>query len=363
MPLVQVDLGVSTSEVMLATTAFLLGVAGGQFVFGGLSDRWGRRRLLIAGLAVFTIASAGAALAPAIPALLVARLAQGLAAAAPLVLSKAIVRDLTEGADAIRSMSVMTAAAGMLNILAPVLGGVATAFAGWRATHSILALVGVLATVAAWRWIPETLPAEARGATTGVARWRVAALLRNRPFVLFAATQALSYAAMISYVSASPFIFQDMLGFDSAAYGLLFAANVAAIAAVAYGVNRVFSGVRPPRLVAVACLISAVGAGAVVAAWSFDAPTVVTVLAITTAVAPLGANAPNLAGLALSLVSRPAGTAAALLGVIQFAAGAAVAPVVGSFGARTPVPAMTLLGVLSLAAVATVWAASRAQRA
>ena len=162
LPALGAALGTSAGAAQWTLSGFLLGFAFGQLLLGPASDRLGRRPVLIAGLVVYALAGAAAAAAPAIGTLILLRLLQGFGACAGVVISRAVVRDVFEGAEAVSRQSFLGAAATLAMLLAPIIGAVLLSGLGWRATYGALAVAGVALLVAAAMLQPETLPASRR---------------------------------------------------------------------------------------------------------------------------------------------------------------------------------------------------------
>jgi MFS transporter, DHA1 family, multidrug resistance protein len=345
--------GVSASTMQLTLTAFLIGIACGQLVFGPLSDRFGRRGPLLIGAGLCAAAAIAAALAPSATVLVLARLAQGLAGSAAMVIGKAIVRDRTAGADTTAVLSVTTVATGVLNIFAPITGGFLAGAFGWRGTLWFIAVAATALFVLVLLVVPETLERERRSAD-GL-RWlgvpEIVGHLRNRRFVMFVVIQSGSYGTLMAYVASSPFVYQNVLGFDATTYGILFAVNSLCAVSVNFFVNRFLRRFGSINLVTWGLGLSMLGTAVTAVAYALDAPAVVLAACITCSMAPLGMNGPNLVGLSLNQVTRSVGAAAAAIGFLQFCTGSIVSPVVGLFGDATLWPqvvAMTLLAGTSM---------------
>lgn len=342
------ELGVSPSTMQLSISTFLVGVAVGQLVFGPLSDRLGRRMPLIVGVAVAAAAAVVAALAPGAEVLIAARLVQGLAASAASALGKAITRDRTSGRETTDVLAMTAVGAGVLNLISPVIGGQLAQAFGWRgplwfiAGYSVLVLVIVVVT------LPETHLAENRDRTTRLLGLpSILRHLRNRPFMFWVLVQAGSFGALMAYVASSAFVYQNVLGFDAATYGMLFAVNLACGVVCNFVANRFLRHLGSRRLVALGLSLSMVGTVLVALGVVLGAPAGVTAAFMTLSMAPIMLNGPNLVGLALNEVTRWTGSAAAVIGFVQFLSGAIVSPFVGLWGTATIVPMVATMAALS----------------
>jgi DHA1 family bicyclomycin/chloramphenicol resistance-like MFS transporter len=208
-------------------SAFLFGFAGGQILWGPLSDRLGRRPVLLTGLALFTLATLACALAPSIEALTAARAVQALGASGPIVLGRAMVRDLYEGPRAGRELARMGMIMGLVPAVAPVLGGVLQQAFGWRSTFvASLAFAAVLAVVVGLL-LPETLKARSREPLSLLAIIKgFGTLLQNRAYRVYVALTALAYGGLFAFISGSSFVLIGIHGLTPAQYGLSFGFGV-----------------------------------------------------------------------------------------------------------------------------------------
>ncbi len=208
-------------------SAFLFGFAGGQILWGPLSDRLGRRPVLLTGLALFTLATLACALAPSIEALTAARAVQALGASGPIVLGRAMVRDLYEGPRAGRELARMGMIMGLVPAVAPVLGGVLQQAFGWRSTFvASLAFAAVLAAVVGFL-LPETLRTRSREPLSLLAIIRgFGTLLQNRAYRVYVGLTALAYGGLFAFISGSSFVLIGIHGLTPAQYGLSFGFGV-----------------------------------------------------------------------------------------------------------------------------------------
>ncbi|GAA4058714.1 multidrug effflux MFS transporter [Actinomadura miaoliensis] len=348
------DLSTGTSTAQLTLTSCVVGLALGQAVAGPLSDAWGRRRPLMIGLAAYAVASLLCVAAPSVQTLIALRLVQGMAGAAGIVIARAIVRDRYDGVAAARFFSTLMLVNGLAPILAPVLGGQLLRVTPWPGVFAVLAGIGVALLLAALAGLEETLPPERRAtggvrATLGTFR----SLLADRAFVGYAAALGLSFAAMFTYISGSPFVLQDVYGLSPQAFSAVFGVNALGIVAAGQVSGRLAGRVPLRRLLGVGLAIETAGAVALVAAVLAGAGLAAVLPALFLVVAAQGLVMPNATALALS--GRPpgvAGSASALIGVGQFALGGAAAPLAGIAGPDTAVPMTVTIGAVALAAVA-----------
>jgi DHA1 family bicyclomycin/chloramphenicol resistance-like MFS transporter len=205
------DLHTWPSAAQLTLTTCLAGLAIGQIVAGPLSDRFGRQGPMRLGIAVYAAASVLCAFAPSVAVLLPLRLLQGLAGAAGIVISRAIVRDLATGETAARLFASLTVVNGVAPIAAPVVGAQLLQVTSWRGVFVVLAAIGVALLLASTVFLEESLPVARRRPAglrpLGIALREVAS---DRAFVGYALAGGCNFAAMFAYIAASPFVLQDI---------------------------------------------------------------------------------------------------------------------------------------------------------
>jgi DHA1 family bicyclomycin/chloramphenicol resistance-like MFS transporter len=295
-----------------------------------------------------------AALAPSVEVLIAARFVQALAGAAGMVLGRAIISDVAVGREAARAFSLMMMVVATAPIVAPIAGSLLATSIGWRgilwavfAATAVMLVAGVLL-------VPESHPRERRAharALNAGARPVVVAL-RSRAYVGNTLAFALSFGALMAYMSASPFVFQVMAGLSPVAYGVLYgvialvlvaSSAVSARLTAKHAVGRLLGLGLTVLVVSTLTLLALVLAG-VPAIW-FAAPIVV-------ADASMGLILGNASSLALGAVPHVVGTASAILGTVQFALGAAVTPLVSISGETTAVPLAIIMATSALLACA-----------
>lgn len=352
LPEVSEQLGVSASQVQVTLTACLVGLAFGQMIAGPLSDSYGRRRPLLVGLALFSLASLGCAAAPSIVVLDLMRLVQGLCGAAGIVVARAIVRDRWSGIAAARIYAALMAAVSIGPILAPTIGATLLGVTDWRGLFVVLGGFGGLLLLGSALWIPETLEPAARRPvgmreTLGVMR----RLMADRVFAGYTLGSALAFGALFAYISGSSFVFQDVFGVSAQGYGLLFGLNGVALLLATLANHRLVGRVSSSALLYAGMLVMLAGGVllTIVVVAGIGLAGVIPTLFL--AVAGLGFVPSNSVALALEPHGEVAGTASALIGVIQFLVGAVAAPIPGIAGASALPMA---LGIVGFAAAALV---------
>jgi DHA1 family bicyclomycin/chloramphenicol resistance-like MFS transporter len=351
-PEMTAELHSSASGIQLTLTAFFIGAGAGQLVFGPLSDARGRKGPLIIGMGVCAVASLAAAVAPTIATLVAARAVQGFAGSAGVVIGRAVIADLAHGAAAARAFNLMMVVNGIAPVVAPLAGGFLAGPIGWRGILFAVFGFAALTVLAAVVVIPESNPeakrAERRAARSAAGRTG----LTGRAFLANALSFAFAFAGMMAYISASPFLYQSLMGLGEVAYGLAFGLNALALTAVsAVSARLVRRGVAPLRLAGVglgAMVGAAIALGALVGAGA-DAGWFA--LPVCAAVASLGLVFGNATAAALGAVPHAAGRASAVLGALQFGLGGLASPLVGLGGERSAVPLAVVLGSASALAL------------
>jgi DHA1 family bicyclomycin/chloramphenicol resistance-like MFS transporter len=352
LPEVTRSLHAPAATVQLTLTACLAGMALGQLVVGPMSDKWGRRRPLIVGLVVYVVATALCALAPNVELLVAFRLAQGLAGAAGIVIARAVVRDLYDGMAMARFFSTLMLISGVAPVVAPLIGGQILRTTDWRGVFVLLTAVGIALTALVWTKIPETLePAQRHGGGVGDALRAMRALVADRVFTGYTLAGGFTFAALFAYISASPFVLQEIYGASPQTFSLLFGINSVGLVIVGQingkilvgrvGLDKVLAtGLTLITLAATALLLLTTGVFG-------KAGLVPVAAALFVLMSAMGLALPNTQALALMRVRHAAGSASALLGTTSFLIGAIASPLVGIAGEHTAVP----MAVVQLAAV------------
>ncbi|MFU8874551.1 multidrug effflux MFS transporter [Micromonospora sp. SL4-19] len=353
LPAITTDLHTTSAAVQLTLTGTLAGLALGQLLIGPLSDAVGRRAPLLAGIGLHIVASLLCAIAPNIGMVGTLRVLQGLGVAASSVVAMAVVRDLFSGAAFAKLFSRLMLVMGAAPILAPTLGSALLRWSDWRGVFVALAVFGVLLITVAAFGLEETLPPERRrhGGVSATVR-DYGTLLRDRTFVGLVLVAGLAMAALFAYVAGSSFVFQQQYGLDEQQFGLAFGAGAVGLITATQLNVRLLRRYTPQRI-----LVTALGVGTaagvvllVVAATGFGGLAGI-LAALWVVLAAAGLALPNAPALALSRHGEAAGTAAALLGAVQFGVGAVAAPVLGALGTGSVAMAAVVAGGMVAATV------------
>jgi len=358
LPAVGADLGASAAAVQLTISGVLIGGALGQLVVGPLSDRYGRRRPALIGIAVHIVASVLCAAAPGIFPLVGFRVLQGVGNSAATVVAMAVVRDRFSGSTAARVLSRLMLIIGVAPLFAPTVGGVIANLAGWRAVFVALAVLGVVIGLAVRRWLPETLPVERRRATGPVGALRgYRDLLRDRHFVALAVLPGLGMAVLMSYVAGSPYVLREGFGLSANQFSALFAINGLGLVTGAQINGWLVQRMAPIRILRAALpaaillaltllVVAHTGAGGLIGL----------LVPLWFLLAVNGFVPPNASALALTRHGERAGTAAALIGSLQAGVAGVVSPLVGVLGEDAAAMATVMLGSLLVATAVLTFA-------
>ncbi len=349
-PAIEASLGGQPGTAQITLATWFAGLAVGQLTQGSLSDRFGRRGPLILGTALYTLASAGCALAPDLLTLSVLRFVAAVGGSASMVIPRAVVRDLADGHAAAHLMSRLMLVMGVAPILAPTLGGLVLGVAPWHVIFWLMVAYGAVCCGLVWRFLPDTLEPSRRirlGAAGLVARY--AGVLRDRVFLAYALMGGFGMFGMFAYIGGSPPVLIQRYAFTPAQYGMLFGCSAGAF---------ILSSQINPRLLPRFGSARVIRAG--VTAYFAAAATLLgcavlqvggvfgVVLPVVVAMGSMGFVMPNAAVGALSRHAGQAGSASAMMGTLQFCLAAASGVLVGvlSDGTARPMAAMMLAGAV-----------------
>lgn len=362
LPALGQELGATIAQTQLTLTAGILGLALGQVVAGPSSDALGRRRPLLIGLAAFALSSLLGVVAPSVGTLTLLRFVQGVTGAAGIVIALAVVSDLYAGVAQARLYALLTQVSGLAPIIAPVIGSQLLTFTSWRGIFVALALMGVGLWIGAASSLRETLPVQRRQRGGIAATLRgLRSLLGDRRYIGFALSAGFAFAAGIVYISSSPFILQNLYEVSPQFMGGVFAVNALGLVLMAQVSSRLVGRFSPHTLLGWGVASIAIGGVSLLLIAVSGIGLIGLLVSLFVIVSSLGLIAPNATALALSNTPT-AGSAAALLGVLQFSIGAVIAPVVGMAGDESAVPMATAIAGFGFATLVTFHLLSRQDR-
>ena len=352
LPSIGQDLGTTTSAVQMSLFVFFLALAVGQIFVGPISDMFGRKAPIYAGLALFAAGGVGAALAPSIEWLIAFRFIQGLGATTGMVVPRAIVRDLHTGAEAARLMSLLMLVFSVSPILAPLAGSIVIEALGWRAVFWFVTAAAFIG-MALLSSIRETRPAEQRiGSSFGGALAAYKVLMRDRTFLGLTFIGSFGIASFFIYLASSSFVLIDHYGLSPALYSVAFSVNAVAFFAMAQLTGPLTERFGLARVVRVAVAGYAATALILLAAMAGGAQGLeVLVVGLFVSFGFLGLVIPSTAVLAMEEHGEIAGTASALMGTLQFVTGAVAMGLSGLFFDGSPLPMVAGIAVAAVVAL------------
>jgi len=322
LPAIASGLAASAEAVQLSITVFLAGFSLGMLFYGPISDRYGRRPVMLSGIALFAAASLACMLVTAVEQLIVARFVQALGGGAASVLARAVVRDVYTPTEAIRKLSLMAMVTAIAPLLAPLLGSLLLVQFGWRGTFAAVVLWGMLSLLVVWFQLPETLPVDQRGQLPLSRAFAIYGSLLVDPVALgLMLAGGMSFAAMFAYITASPFYFIELHGFSPFAYGLLFASNAVGIFAANYLNSRLVKSKGPAVMAGLGSGLGFLGALLLWLAAGVNDALPAVILGLFVVVSMTGLLGANCVGLLMARYPQNAGAAAALFGASQFGLG------------------------------------------
>lgn len=356
LPVLGMEFGASAGHVQLSVASFFLGLAVGQGFYGPLSDRFGRTRPLYAGLLLFVLASIGCALAPSMDFLIVVRFFQALGACSGQVISRAVVRDLFEPREAVQVFSLLVLVMGVSPVLAPLLGGQILQWFPWRTIFWVIAILGTMGLIGSLVRLKETHHAQLKSLHVGNVLRTYADLLTDRGFLGYVLTGGMAMAGMFAYIVGSPYVFMEHFQVTASRFGLFFGINALGLVLAAQLnarlVRHFASDVIIRKVLAVqvvtGCLLFA-------GAWSgyLQLYGVATLLFVY--VSSVGCLFPNITAMAMAPQGTRAGSASAMIGVIQFVLAAVSASLIGAANSGAAVPMAVVIGVCSVLAMVLYW--------
>lgn len=352
LPAVTDSLNANASLTQLSITTCLLGLAFGQLIFGPLSDFQGRRNPLLVTLIFYAISSVLCAISPNIWFFVIVRFMQGLTASAGMVIARAAARDLYEGKELTKFVALLAIVMGAAPILSPIFGGIILNWTTWQVIFYILALIGAIMFVAVLSFLPETLPEEKRtkGSLFAVVT-SFGALFKDRVFVGIAFSQAFVSTSMFAYIAASPFVLQNIYGVTPQQFSLIFGLNGVGLILLAQISGRLANYFDENNLLYFGILQSLFGSILLIFVVFFTWPLWTIMLALFLVVSSSGIVNTMSFSLGMNRQGERAGSASAFLGILPFAGGAVVSPLVGVLGEDNAIPlgvVILICGILAL---------------
>jgi len=352
LPALTSDLNANVAQVQLTLSVFLFGFAFAQLLYGPLADRFGRRPVVIGGLLVFLVATAGCAQSESIEALIFWRLLQALGGSAGPVLGRAMVRDIYGPRDAGRVLSYVGAAMGLAPALAPIVGGYLIVLYGWQAPFVMLALYGLVMLLIVYTKLPETLAAELRQPFELLPTLRnYRRLLSDRVFVGHCATLACMYGALFAFISGSSFVIVDYFGVAQQHFGYYFTILVAGYIGGTFAGGKLSHRYTGHQLLRAGSWLALLAAALMVAISVIELYQLVLVMvSVALCSAAVGIIMPQAMAGGLAPYPQMAGTAASAMGFIQMITAGLAGVAVGHFHDGSPAPMLLVTAAMAVLA-------------
>jgi|SRR5690606_17682105 len=341
-PLIAEEFNTDLSNIQLSLSSFLVGIALGQIFYGPLTDRFGRKKPLYAGLIIYCLASIFCALSINAEQLIYLRLFQALGSCAGMVISRAVVRDLYRPQDAAKVFSLLMLIMGVAPILAPVAGGVVSSLFGWRAIFWILSIISGLSFILMFFFLKETHE-EVVPLNTQTIFKNYGLIIRDRSFIANALGLAFTNAGMFSYITGSSFVFVEHFGVGPTTFAWIFGLNAAGIIGASQLNGLLLSRFKANSILQSVLIYGAFAGLLLFTAGNVNPPMIVICLGLFLYLPTMGIVGPNASALALSNQKKLAGSASALLGTVQFTISGMMSALVSTFHDGTIRPMCTMI--------------------
>ncbi len=349
-PAIALDLNTTIDQVQLSLTAYLVGIAAGQLLYGPLLDRFGRKRPLYVGLTVYILASIGCAFTESIHALILMRFLQALGGCAGIVSAQALVRDIFPVSKTAQAFALITLVISVSPMIAPTVGGYVTAHIGWQYVFAILATITLLILIASYFFLPK-----GRGADPSVSLKPKAVarnfytVIRNPQFLVYAVTGGIASAAPFAYIAGSPSVFMNLYGLTEQQYGWVFALLAFAMIGSTQLNHIILKKFTSEQVIRFALFYQTFMGLLLVAGVYFELFNVYTLVAMMFVFfAGQGITGPNATALSLAPFSKQAGSASALFGSWRLGAGGIISAIVSLFHNNTALPMVATMAACAV---------------
>lgn len=351
----------SVQTVALSLSSFFIGISLGQLLYGPLLDRYGRKKPLYIGLALYLVATFVCMQAKDIHTLIVLRFIQAVGSCAAQVAAMAMVRDLFQPKESAKVFSLLLLVLGASPMIAPTAGGYIVVNFGWRTIFLVLLILGTLVTLLTIFFLPESFPADNNfSLKPRPIINNFISVIREPQFLVYALVESLAFAGLFAYVSGSPIVFMDIFHVDKKTYGWIFALLSVAFIGLSQFNSLLLKKYSSENIIRVALsaqvIVGALFLAGNLAGWYGLPQTIFFIFLFLTC---LGFTNPNAAALSLAPFTKNAGSASALLGAIQMGIGALAALAIGAFSNGTANPMIAIMAISSLAALLILIAGKR----
>jgi DHA1 family bicyclomycin/chloramphenicol resistance-like MFS transporter len=356
-PAIARDLNTTAAKVSQSLSGFFVGISLGQLLYGPLLDRFGRKKPLFIGLAVYILASAGCAVATTIEQLIFLRVIQAIGSCAATVASVAMVRDLFPVSESAKVFSLLLLVVGFSPMIAPTAGGYVTDAFGWHAVFIILTIMGVAILAATVLWLPDSYkPDKTLSLKPRPIIMNFLEVFREPQFYTYSITGAIAFAGLFAYVSGSPIVFMEVFKIDGKVYGWIFAFLSVGFIGSGQINTLMLRRFTSEQIINVALICQAViGLTFLAAALNDSLTLTATLVFLFLFLCCVGYTYPNAAALSLAPFTRNAGSASALMGAFQMGAGTLISIAISLFEEPSIIPMVTAMaGSATLALIVLV---------
>ena len=354
-PALEADFQTTAAAIQLTLTGTMVGFALGQLIVGPLSDKLGRRVPLLCVTALHVLSSTAAAIAPTLELLSAARVFMGIGAAAGGVVAMAIVRDLFGGRRLVVMLSRLALVSGVAPVAAPLVGSGLLTVMPWRGIFVVLAAYGAVMLIASLFLVPETLPKARRRDSGSATVWqRYRSVLSDRIFIGVLIIGGMTFSGLFSYLSSSSFLFQQTYGFDPQQYGVLFAVNSLGVVLGVQTASRLAARFGPQWVMAVSTAVLVIAGATIIVTDQLGLGLWGTVVPLFFFITACGFTFPCVQVLALDRHGRAAGTAASLIGAVNFGVAGFISPLAAWISGGSGITATTMASVMAGCAVVAV---------
>jgi DHA1 family bicyclomycin/chloramphenicol resistance-like MFS transporter len=347
LPQIAADFKVELANVQLSLASFFIGLALGQIFYGPITDRYGRKKPLYVGLAIYAFASFMCATSTNINSLIFFRFIQALGACAGMVIPRAVVRDKFHARESAKVFSLLMLIMGIAPILAPLLGGALAKYWGWRSIFWLLTVLSTCAIFGLALFLPETHTADVK-IRFGQIFKTYFKILKNREFAGYTFSGGLAQSGLFAYITGSPFVFMEIFNLTPDNYGWIFGSNAFGLIFMSQVNGRLLKTYPPQKILSIIYSVMALLGVLLILDGIFKAPLLVLCVSLFLYLAIMGMIFPNSTACALSQQGAHAGSASALMGTLQFGLSAVFSTLVSHFHDGTMLPMTIIMGVCGI---------------
>lgn len=338
LPKVQHDFGTTTSEIQLTLSFAMIGLALGQFLFGPISDVFGRKRIATILMMIYLVATFLSIFTGHLTLFLILRLIQGLTSGGAIVIAKASVGDKYHGNELAKFLASLMVVNGIISILSPLLGGFVLSISNWRMIFAFLTLIAFIVLIGIFLKMPaHTQTMQTRLQFKDILK-DFLYLLKKPTFVIPMLLQGLTYVMLFSYSSASPFITQKIYHMSAPQFSVMLAINGVGLIIVSQIVALLVEKISRQKLLIYLTIVQIVGVILLIATLALHLPLYVLLIAFFINISPVTSIAPLGFSMAMEERTGGSGNASSLLGLFQFILGGIISPLVGLNGEHDMTP-------------------------